>query len=246
MSDPLPNRPIYRFFKRVLDLILSGFATLIFLPFGLVIAVILRFSGEGEIFYRQTRMGRGLVKIGLFKFVTMRKDSEKTGTITMQGDPRVLPVGKFLRKSKLNEVPQLLNILLGDISVIGWRPLTPEVFNYYPPQVQQKLGQIKPGMTGIGSIVFRDEESLLAGVAKPDVPDFYRAHITPYKGELECWYAEHASFLLDIKLILLTAWVVLFSESRLYERLLRDLPKPPEPLVKRRAQIAAGKTSPSN
>ncbi|MCP3981275.1 MAG: sugar transferase [bacterium] len=221
---------MYRFLKRTLDIVAASVALLLFLPFGLVICVLLRFSGEGEIFYRQKRVGHDRRTFGLYKFATMLKDSPSSGTITMQNDPRVLPMGHFLRKTKLNEVPQLLNILFGDISIVGWRPLTETVFGYYPDEVQQKISRVKPGMTGIGSIVFRDEESLLAGIEREDVPRAYQARITPYKGALECWYADHASIWLDVKLIVLTAWAVLLPGSTLHERALSGLPeRPAEP-----------------
>ena len=221
---------LYRIAKRGLDIVGASLAILVFLPFGLVIALVLRLTGEGEIFYRQTRFGHRRQQFGLYKFVTMRKDSPKSGTITLKNDPRVLPVGRFLRKAKLNEVPQMLNVLLGDMSLVGWRPLPQEVFDFYPPELQEKLARLRPGLTGIGSIVFRDEESLLADVLPEEVQSAYRVRISPYKGALERWYVDHAGLWLDVKLILLTAWVVLFPQSRLHERLLPSLPpRPPNP-----------------
>jgi lipopolysaccharide/colanic/teichoic acid biosynthesis glycosyltransferase len=165
----------------------------------------------------------------VLKFVTMRSDSEWTGNkdITLRDDPRVLPVGRLLRKAKLNEVPQIINILIGDMSVVGWRPLMPKSFyNYYSDEIQQRIVRSKPGLTGIGSIVFRDEESLTERLDMP--PDqVYRDVIGPYKGTLELWYQEHRSFMLDMKLVFLTAWVVLRPGSRLHENWLKDLPPRP-------------------
>jgi lipopolysaccharide/colanic/teichoic acid biosynthesis glycosyltransferase len=221
---------MYPFLKRCLDVVLSALALLVFLPFGLLIALVLKCTGEGDVFYRQQRVGRGGRPFGLFKFVTMRRDSESTGRITVKGDARVFPVGRVLRKTKLNEVPQVLNILFGDLSIVGWRPLPSEVFGYYPSEVQATLARVKPGLTGIGSVFFRDEESMLADIPKGDVPAFYRANITPYKGALECWYAAHASLWVDGLLVFLTAWAILFPGTRLPERLLRGIPEPPASL----------------
>lgn len=214
--------------KRLLDIILSLIAVLIFLPFGLAIALILRLTGEGEIFYVQKRIGRGGKPFGLLKFATMLKDSPNIGSgdITMANDPRVLPVGRFLRKTKLNEVPQVLNILFGQMSVVGPRPLTPKNFAYYTLSDQQILATMRPGLTGIGSIVFRDEESIIGHSTKP-VEQCYREDIAPYKAELEKWYHVHQNVLTDFLIILVTAWVVVNSRSELHLRIWKDLPKFP-------------------
>lgn len=199
---------------------------LAFFPIGLVLALLLRFSGEGEVFYRQNRVGRNGKTFGVLKFATMLKDSPNlgTGNITTRNDPRVLPMGGFLRKSKLNEVPQLWNIFVGDMSVVGPRPLTPDNWEYIPEHIRDQTKTLTPGLTGIGSIIFRDEESIIANSGQ-DYHTFYKNEIAPFKGELELWYLKNQSFLLDMKLIFLTAWVVLFPDSRLPGRMLADLPK---------------------
>ena len=216
------------FMKRLFDIIASGLALLVFFPFGLIIAIILRFSGEGEIFYRQKRVGKDGKDFGLMKYATMLKDSPNlgTGNITTQNDPRVLPIGRFLRKSKLNEVPQLWNILVGDMSMVGPRPLTRDNWEYIPQAIREKTLHLTPGLTGVGSIIFRDEESIIARSGE-DYHAYYKREIAPFKGELEVWYAQHQSLLLDLKIVFLTAWVVLFSESRLPQKWLKDLPKHP-------------------
>src|SRR5271157_3713601 len=122
---------MYLILKRMLDVLLSLAALVALSPFLLGIAVLLRFTGEGEVFFRQRRIGYQGRPFGLMKFVTMRKDSPKSGTITVAGDPRILPVGRYLRKSKLNELPQLINVLRGDMSIVGPRPLTEETFALY-------------------------------------------------------------------------------------------------------------------
>jgi lipopolysaccharide/colanic/teichoic acid biosynthesis glycosyltransferase len=211
--------------KRLLDICLAGAGLLVFLPFGVFIVIVLRLTGEGEVFYRQPRVGRGGRVFGLFKFVTMVKASPKIGSgdITLKNDPRVLTVGRFLRKTKLNEVPQLLNILLGDMSVIGPRPLTPGNFAFYAEDVKRIIARVRPGLSGVGSIVFRDEESMIARSSKPAL-QCYEEDIAPYKGQLERWYVQHQSLRLDILLILLTGWVVFFPKSEAYGSMLRGLP----------------------
>jgi lipopolysaccharide/colanic/teichoic acid biosynthesis glycosyltransferase len=212
--------------KRLLDIVISLSAILLFLPFGLTIAVILRLTGEGEVFYVQPRVGKDGRFFGLIKFVTMLKDSPNIGTktVTVRNDPRVLPFGRLLRKAKLNEVPQLLNVLKGDMGIVGPRPLTPETFAYFPPNIQEQVVKVKPGLTGIGSIVFRDEESIVA-MSKKSTIDCYREDIAPYKGELELWYIDNRSLWLDLKLIFLTALVVINPRNMLYRKVVPDLPQ---------------------
>jgi lipopolysaccharide/colanic/teichoic acid biosynthesis glycosyltransferase len=214
--------------KRLLDIILSLIATLFFLPFGLPIALVLRLTGEGEVFYVQQRIGRGGQPFGLLKFATMLKNSPNLGTgdITMANDPRVLPLGRLLRKTKLNEVPQVLNILFGQMSVVGPRPLTPKNFGFYRKEDQQTIGSMRPGLTGIGSIVFRDEESIIGRSNKP-VEQCYREDIAPYKAALEKWYYNHQDVVTDLLIILVTAWAVLNSRSNLHRHIWKDLPEPP-------------------
>ncbi|MDB4735907.1 sugar transferase [Akkermansiaceae bacterium] len=214
--------------KRFFDCILSGFAILVFCPIGFVLAVILRFTGEGEIFYRQKRIGRNGKPFGVLKFATMLKDSPNlgTGTITKKGDPRVLPLGKFLRKTKLNEIPQLWNIFIGDMSIVGPRPLTKETRDYIPAEILEEIQDVQPGLTGIGSIIFRDEETIIHE-SKEDYHEFYRREIAPFKGEVEIWYKKNRSFLIDLKIIFLTAWVVIFSDGLRLDLLFSGIPRHP-------------------
>jgi lipopolysaccharide/colanic/teichoic acid biosynthesis glycosyltransferase len=148
-----------------------------------------------------------------------------TGSITLQDDPRVTKIGSFLRKTKINELPQIINILKGDISLVGPRPLVTKTFSAYSEDVQSKIYNVKPGLTGIGSIIFRDEESIISAVVDEDPHEFYKRVIAPYKGELEMWYQSNCSFLLDLQLIFMTAWVILVPTSKLYEKWFKDLPK---------------------
>ena len=214
--------------KRLFDCILSGFAILVFCPIGFVLAVILRLTGEGEIFYRQKRIGRNGKPFGVLKFATMLKDSPNlgTGTITKKGDPRVLPLGKFLRKTKLNEIPQLWNIFIGDMSIVGPRPLTKETRDYIPAEILEEIQDVQPGLTGIGSIIFRDEETIIHESGE-DYHEFYQREIAPFKGEVELWYKKNRSFFIDLKIILLTAWVVIFSDRLRLNSLFSDIPSHP-------------------
>lgn len=211
--------------KRLIDLGLSFFALAVFLPFGIVICLVLKFTGEGEIFYIQPRVGKDGKLFGLIKFATMLKNSPNIGPgdITVQNDPRVLPFGNFLRKTKLNEMPQLINVLRGDMSIVGPRPQTPKYFALFPEHVRTGIIGLKPGLTGAGSVVFRDEESL-AGNSGMDQVEFHREVIAPLKGEIELWYKRHRCLWVDIKLMFLTAWLIMFPNSRLYEAFLPGLP----------------------
>lgn len=218
---------MYKFSKRILDIIIGSIALTILLPLFIPIIILLRFTAEGEVFYFQERIGINNSRFQIWKFATMLKNSMNmgTGSITLQNDFRVTPIGKFLRKTKINELPQIINILKGDISIVGPRPLVTKTFSAYSEEIQAKIYNVKPGLTGIGSIVFRDEETLISNAKDEDPHEFYIRVIAPYKGELEMWYQDHKSFLLDLQLIFFTAWVIVFPESRLYEKLFTDLPK---------------------
>lgn len=212
--------------KRLFDIVSSGMLILLISPLLIPLMILLRLTGEGKIFYVQQRVGKGGENFGLLKFATMLENSPNMsgGDVTMGKDPRVLPVGRVLRKTKINELPQLLNIFLGHISVIGPRPLTPRTFACYPEEIQAEIKHLKPGLTGIGSIVFRDEEQILSNSSKPHL-DCYKEDIAPYKGSLEVWYKKHQSFGLDLVLIFLTAWAIVAPKSQLHFKLFPDLPK---------------------
>jgi lipopolysaccharide/colanic/teichoic acid biosynthesis glycosyltransferase len=146
------------------------------------------------------------------------------GYHTTRRDPRVLPFGRFLRMTKLNELPQLINIIKGDMAIVGPRPLADKTFEPYPEDVKKVIYNIRPGLTGIGSIVFRDEERLLSESGMPPA-EFYARHIAPAKGALELWYQQNLSLRTDALLIFLTAWVIIFPDSRLLHRVFRKLPQ---------------------
>ena len=218
---------MYKFFKRSLDIVVSFVALVILLPFFIPIIIVLKFTAEGEIFYFQERIGINNSKFQIFKFATMLKNSLNmgSGSITLQNDFRVTLIGKFLRKTKINELPQIINILKGDMSLVGPRPLVDQTFSAYNDDVQSNIYKVKPGITGIGSILFRDEEAIISAVSNEDPFEFYKRIIAPYKGEVEMWYQKKCSFYLDIQLILMTAWVILFPKTTLYEKWFSNLPK---------------------
>ena len=213
---------------RIIDVLLSILALLVLLPLFIPIVAILLLTGEHKVFYSQTRVGYKNQNFKILKFATMLSNSANmgSGSLTLKNDPRVLPFGSFLRKTKINELPQILNILIGDLSIVGPRPQMRVDFKKYSDEVQRKIYNVRPGLTGIGSIVFRDEESLISAAPEKENPhDFYERVIAPYKGELEMWYQENRNLILDFQLIFMTAWVIVFPETRLYEKWFKDLPK---------------------
>ena len=215
---------------RFFDVFFSGIALVILTPMFLPVIFLLKCSGEGEIFFLQERVGKNRKMFKLCKFATMLKNSPSigTGTVTMKNDPRILPFGTFFRKTKINELPQLLNVLLGHMSLIGPRPQTPRCFDAFPTKSQDIIVKVKPGLSGIGPIVFRGEDDILEG--QSGTLDFYDNVIGPYKGDVEAWYVGRQNVVVYFSLILLTIWVVLNPKSDLVWRVFKDLPVPPDNL----------------
>lgn len=222
---------IARAILRITDIVLSGGALLVLSPFLLVTSLILRLTGEGEVFFRQTRLGMGGRPFRLLKFATMRKDSPSIGTdeLTIPADPRVLPVGRVLRKTKINELPQLWNVFVGDMSIIGPRPQTAKYYDRFDPADRAVIAQVRPGLSGVGSVLFRDEEDLLTKVADPF--DFDLNVITPYKGRVESWFGCNMSIALYWRLIVLTIAAIVNPQSRNRQWLLHRVPAPPPELA---------------
>ena len=216
---------MYPYIKRFFDIIFSIIALVILLPFFIPVIIILLLTGEHQVFYQQERVGFHNEIFGIWKFATMLKNSPNIGSkdLTMRNDPRVTSIGKFLRKSKLNELPQMINILTGDMSFIGPRPLMKSGFDRYSDDLRTKIYNVKPGLTGIGSIVFRDEELIMTNSSLP--PDeCYRTIILPHKGALELWYQQHQNFITDFMLLFLTGWYILFPHSKLVFKIFPSLP----------------------
>ncbi|MFL2534900.1 MAG: sugar transferase, partial [Candidatus Azotimanducaceae bacterium] len=215
---------------RCFDILFSGIAILLLSPLLFPIVITLKLTGEGEVFFLQDRIGKDGDKFKLIKFATMLKNSPNlgTGTVTMSGDPRILPVGTILRKTKVNELPQLLNIILGDMSVIGPRPLTAQNFGAYSEKTQSVIKQVRPGLSGVGSIIFRGEEEIMHGASAS--VDFYDDVIAPYKGALEEWFVSNKSLYVYFLSIFITICTVLVPNTQIAWWMFKDLPVPPAEL----------------
>lgn len=216
--------------ERVFDILFSILAILILLPLFVIVIILLKFTGENEVFFLQKRVGKNGKYFELFKFATMLKDSPQmnTGTITIKNDPRILPFGKFLRISKINELPQLLNIIKGDMSIIGPRPLTKQTFDFYQMETKKQILKVRPGLSGIGSIIFRNEEDLI-DKEKLSMSSYYNS-ISSYKGKLEQWFVVNKNLYIYFVLIILTLWVVIYPSSKIVWKIFSTLPKPPKEL----------------
>lgn len=216
---------------RLLDIIFSVLALSVLSVVLLPITLLLRFTGEGKILYCQERIGQFGEKFRLIKFATMLEDSPNigTGTITIEDDPRVLPVGRVLRKTKVNELAQLINVIKGDMSLIGPRPLTAQAYASYEPEVAKQIYSVKPGLSGIGSIIFRDEEKLLQ--SEQNAQQVYDNIIAPYKAELEMWFCKKRCLKLYLGLIVITAVTIAIPKSVLVWRVFPSLPEPNEDLL---------------
>lgn len=226
---------MYLLIKRFFDVVLSAIVLLLLLPIFIPLIFLLKLTGEGEVFYFQERIGKNKESFYVWKFATMLKDSLSMGskTVTLKGDLRITPIGHFLRKSKINELPQVINVLIGNMSIVGYRPLIPPSFKKYTEEVQNIISKRKPGVTGIGSIIFRNESEVVEiGSQKENIHplEFYRKYVYPYKGAVEVWYQANISFVTDILIILLTAWQIVFPHSNLLYKVFKTLPKRPKEL----------------
>lgn len=213
---------------RLLDIVISMISIAIIMPFMIPIMIALKLTGEHYIFYIQPRVGKDSKDFGVLKFATMLKNSPNMpgGVLTQRNDPRILPMGNFLRKTKINELPQLVNIFLGQMSFVGPRPQARRHYDLYSADVKAAIDRIPPGLTGIGSVVFRDEETLLDKI-EGDRDDFHDTVIAPYKGALEVWYTHNRTIWNYFLLILLTAFSVVVPENRVYARIFKNLPPIP-------------------
>ena len=216
---------------RCFDIIFSALAIVVLFPFMIPIMIALKLTGEHYIFYLQPRVGKGGKDFMVLKFATMLKDSPNLpgGVLTQKNDPRILPMGKFLRKTKINELPQLANIFIGQMSVVGPRPQARQHYELYSDAVKREIDKVPPGLSGIASIVFRDEEAILDQV-QGDRDHFHDTIIAPYKGELEVWWVRHRTLANYFKIIILTIIVLFAPHSRLYHKWFRDLPPVPKEL----------------
>ncbi len=218
---------MFKIIKRAGDIFLSLVVLILCSPLLIPISIGLRLTAEGYVFYFQDRLGYKNKKFRIYKFATMLKDSPSllTGSVTIKDDPRVTPIGKYLRITKVNELPQIINVLNGDMSIVGPRPLMQEDFDAYPPHVQEKIYDVKPGITGIGSLIFRDEELVVSSATDRDPVEFYQNVIAPYKGELELWYRKNQSFYVDFMMIILTGLAIVYPKGDFSQKIFKTLPK---------------------
>ncbi|MBC7534474.1 MAG: sugar transferase [Ferruginibacter sp.] len=217
---------MYSIIKRFIDIFIALLALFILSPILIPCIIILKLTGEHEVFFLQKRIGYKNQSFFIWKFATMIKNSPNIGTaeITLRNDPRVTKFGKLLRMTKINDLPQIANVLKGDMSIVGPRPLMEVSFNLYDEDVKQRIYNSKPGITGIGSLIFRDEEKILSDAADPRI--MYAA-IYPYKAALELWYQQHASVYTDCMIIFLTGWSIIFPLNNLTQKIFKDLPGRP-------------------
>ena len=187
--------------KRIFDIILSLFGLIILLPFMLIIAILIKFDSKGTVFFKQIRITKGGKEFKIFKYRTMKVGSDKYSQITVGKDERITKIGSFLRKYKLDEIPQLINVLLGDMSLVGPRPEVPKYVALYTDE-QKEILKVRAGITDYASIEFSDENDLLASEEDPEKA--YIEKVMPKKIELNKKYISEISMLTDIKIILIT------------------------------------------
>jgi len=215
------------FFFRFIDIVFSLLAMIVLFPIMLPIMIALKLTGEHDVFYKQKRVGRYGKEFNLLKFATMLRDSPNLpgGIFTSKNDPRILPLGNFLRKTKINELPQLVNVFVGQMSIVGYRPLMLYSYEKYSDDVKQTIYYDKPGLSGIGSIVFRNEEDITQNISNKEC--FYKNIIMPYKGKLESWFANNNNVLLFFKIIFTTVIVIWKPSSKIWKKMFKDLPEIP-------------------
>lgn len=193
--------------KRLFDILLSGIGLLIISPLFLIVAIWIKLDSPGPIFYRQVRVGRYNKDFRIFKFRSMRIGSDKGSLVTIGGkDPRITRSGYFIRKFKIDELPQLINVLVGDMSLVGPRPEVRHYVNYWTEE-QMHILDVRPGITDPASIKFRNENELLAQAEDPE--KYYIEVIMQEKIKLYLQYVKNHNFLYDIKLIFQTFWTII-------------------------------------
>ena len=192
--------------KRIFDIVASGLGLLVLSPLFLIIAIWIKLDSPGPVFYRQVRVGRNNKDFRIFKFRSMRVGSDKGSLVTIGGhDLRVTRSGYFIRKFKIDELPQLINVFIGDMSLVGPRPEVRHYVNYWTPE-QMHVLDVRPGITDPASIKFRNENELMEKAESPE--DYYINVIMQEKIKLYLEYVRNASFWYDIQLIFKTFWVI--------------------------------------
>lgn len=207
IDEILKKRKLQLILKRVFDIIFSLLGLIVLLPVFLVIAIVIKMDSKGPVFFKQIRIGKEGKEFKILKFRTMVVDAEKKGMqITVGRDSRITRSGHYLRKSKLDELPQLINVLLGDMSFVGHRPEVPKYVAMYDEN-QKSVLKVKPGITDIASIEYRDENTLLAQSTNPEKT--YIEEVMPSKLELNMKYIRNISIVNDIRLILKTIFKIM-------------------------------------
>lgn len=192
--------------KRLLDITASGLGLIFLSPLFLIVALWIKYDSPGPVFYRQSRVGRYGKDFRLFKFRSMRVGSDKKGLITVGGhDPRVTRSGYYIRKYKLDELPQLINVFIGDMSLVGPRPEVRKYVDLYTPE-QLHVLDVRPGITDLASIRYRNENELLAKASDPE--QYYREVVMQDKLRINLQYISDHSFFRDLKIIFMTIKVV--------------------------------------
>lgn len=192
--------------KRLFDIVASGCGLIVLSPVFLILAIWIKLDSPGPVFFRQVRVGRGNRDFRIFKFRSMRVGSDKGSLVTIGGhDPRITRSGYFIRKFKLDEFPQLINVFVGDMSLVGPRPEVRHYVDYWTPE-QMHVLDVRPGITDPASIKFRNENELMEQAEDPE--KYYIEVIMQEKIKLYLEYVQHHSFLGDIGLIFKTFWVI--------------------------------------
>ena len=199
--------------KRLFDITLSLLALVLLCPLLLAVALWVRLDSQGPVLFRQQRVGRGGRLFGILKFRTMQVNAEAAGLqITVGQDPRITRTGRWLRRSKLDELPQLLNVLRGEMSMVGPRPEVPRYVALYPADQRATVLSVRPGITDLASLALRDESTLLARSADPERT--YVEEILPTKLRYACDYVRQRSLWLDLRIIARTAMILLGRQDR--------------------------------
>lgn len=193
--------------KRIFDVVVASWGGVVVAPLMVATAALVKLSSPGPIIFRQQRVGRGGRPFELWKFRTMRVNSGAGAQVTADGDPRITPIGRVLRKTKLDELPTLLNVLRGDLSLVGPRPEVPRYVALYPENERLFLQQVRPGITDPATVYFRNEEDILGRAADPEAA--YVQEVLPEKLRMYRSYLEEASFLSDLGILAATLKVVI-------------------------------------
>lgn len=202
IRDELKKKKLNLVFKRIFDIGASFFGLVILSPILLLIAIFIKIDSKGPIFFKQQRVGKNKKVFEIYKFRTMVTDAEKIGKqITIGNDSRVTNVGKFIRKCKLDELPQLLNVLRGEMSLVGPRPEVPRYVELYD-EYQEQILLVKPGITDYASIEFRNENEILGRSINPEKT--YISEVMPSKIDFNMKYIKNISFIEDFKIIIIT------------------------------------------